>query len=163
MKKLLVLDKITEIAQSAADHNNLQLVRAELVGSEKEPIVRIFIDKLTGISHEDCKAVSLEVTAILDEGNLISLDYTIEVSSPGLERELYSFKDFERFVGSLAKVKMKSEIGGQRNFRGRIKDIEGEEVVFEDKTKGEVRFGFNAVAKANLEIDIEEEFKRAKS
>jgi ribosome maturation factor RimP len=160
MNKLLIREKINEIAQIAADKNNLELVRAEVVGSEKEPIIRIFIDKSGGVTHEDCAAVSLEIGTVLDKENLISPDYTLEVSSPGLERELYSLKDFEKFTGSLAKVKTKSEIDGQRNFRGRIKNVEGEEIIFDDKTKGEVRFAYNLVAKANLEIDIEEEFKR---
>ena len=160
MNKISVREKINEIAQNAADKNNLELVRAEVVGSEKEPIIRLFIDKPTGVTHEDCAAVSLEITGILDSGNFISPNYTIEVSSPGLERELYSLKDFERFIGSLAKVKTKSEVNGQRNFRGRIKNVEGEEIIFDDKTKGETRFAFSIVSKANLEIDIEEEFKR---
>lgn len=160
MSKLQVTEQINEIAQKAADKNNLELVRTEVVGSQKEPIIRIYIDKPLGISHEDCAAVSREMTAVLDRQNFISPDYSLEVSSPGLERELYSLKDFEKFVGHLAKVKTKTDINGQRNFRGRIKNVEGEEIIFDDKTNGEVRLAYGIVTKANLEIDIEEEFKR---
>jgi ribosome maturation factor RimP len=162
MDKSLLTARINEVAEKVTDKNNLELVRAEVVGSLKNPIVRIFIDKPLGISHEDCAAVSHAMSAILDQSNFISPDYMIEVSSPGLERELYSLKDFEKFVGSLAKVKTKTAVGGQKNFNGRIRAIEGQEIVFDDKTNGEVRFLFEAVAKANLQIDIEEEFKRAK-
>ncbi len=84
----------------------------------------------------------------------------LEVSSPGLERELYSLKDFEKFAGNLAKVKTTQPVGGQKNFSGRIVEIKGEEIVFEDKTNGTVQFPYNTVAKANLEVDFEEELKR---
>jgi ribosome maturation factor RimP len=92
--------------------------------------------------------------------NFLPSAYLLEVSSPGLERELYNLKDFERFAGNLAKVKTNQAVDGQRNFRGRIIGVEDEEIVFEDKTKGTVRFPYSAVAKANLEIDLQEELKR---
>lgn len=85
----------------------------------------------------------------------------MEVSSPGLERGLYSLKDFEKFVGSLAKLKTEAAINGQKNFRGRINAVKDGEIVFDDKTSGTIRFPFSAVAKANLEIDLEEELKRS--
>jgi len=163
MDKSLLTERVTEIAGQVTDKNNLELVRAEVVGSVKSPIVRIFIDKPTGILHEDCASVSMGMSEILDQSNFISPDYILEVSSPGLERELYSLRDFEKFIGSLAKVKTKIAVGGQKNFFGNIKAIDDQEIVFEDKTHGQVRFLFENVTKANLQIDIEEEFKRAKS
>lgn len=162
MNKLAIAEKLTEVAQKVVDKHNLELVRAEAVGSIKNPTIRVFIDKPSGISHEDCVAVSRDLSVVLDEIDFISSAYLLEVSSPGLERELYNLKDFAKFSGNLAKVRTKKPIEGQRNFRGRIKAVEGEEIVFSDKTNGEVRFIFEDVAKANLEIDIEEEFRRAK-
>lgn len=163
MDKIALAEKITEIAQSVVDKHNLELVRADIVGSVKSPTVRVFIDKSVGVSHEDCAAISRDLSKVLDERDFIPSAYMLEVSSPGLERELYSLKDFEKFVGNLAKVRTRMVIDGQRNFRGRIKAIEGEEIVFADQTNGDVRFTFEAVAKANLEIDVEEELKRGKS
>mgnify|MGYP002083656281 FL=1 len=163
MNKLALAEKLSEIAQKVADKHNLELVRAEAVGSAQNPTVRVFIDKPSGISHEDCAAVSRDLSAVLDEDDFISSAYLLEVSSPGLERELYSLPDFAKFAGNLVKVRTKMSIEGQRNFRGRIKAVEGDEIVFTDKTTGEVRFTFDAVAKANLEIDIEEEFRRGKA
>jgi ribosome maturation factor RimP len=87
--------------------------------------------------------------------------YTLEVSSPGLERELFSLKDYEKYAGKLAKIKTRQLVGNQRNFRGRIIGIEGENVIFDDKTNGRVEIPSNVIAKANLEIDIEEEFRKA--
>lgn len=161
MTKISNSERIQETAARACEENALELVHVEALGSDKKPIVRIYIDKPGGVSHEDCAAVSRFVSRGFDEENFISPDYELEVSSPGLERTLYSLRDFEKFAGSLAKVKTSAAINGQRNFRGRIKAVEGGEIIFDDKTSGEVHFAFGAVAKANLEIDIEEEFRKS--
>jgi ribosome maturation factor RimP len=143
-----------------AEKNGLELVHVDVVGTMKKPTVRVFVDKPGGVTVEDCSAVSRQLSNILDEEDFISSAYVLEVSSPGLERELYSLKDFARFAGHLAKVRTHQPIDGQRNFRGRIKTTEGEEIVFQDKTNGEVRFPYDLVAKANLEIDLDEELNR---
>lgn len=161
MDKISNSEKIRETATQAAEKYNFELVQVEIVGSQKLPIIRIYIDKPEGINHEDCSLISYFMSERLDADSSISPDYSLEVSSPGLERELYSLKDFEKFAGNLAKIKTSVAVNGQRNFRGRIKTVESEEIIFEDKTNGEVRFPFSSVAKANLEIDIEEEFKRS--
>jgi ribosome maturation factor RimP len=161
MGKVSSNDRIQAIAARVAADNKLELVHVDVLGAERSPTVRIFIDKPDGVTHGDCSAVSREVGAVLDAEDFISSAYILEVSSPGLERQLYSLKDFERFAGKLAKVKTHVSIDGQRIFRGRIKSVTGEEIIISDKTNGEVRFPYSAVAKANLEIDIEEEFKRS--
>jgi len=98
----------------------------------------------------------------LDVEDFIHATYTLEVSSPGLERGLYKRADYERFSGSLAKMKIRQPINGQRNFRGRIIGVEGEQVIFEDKVSGRVSVPLESIVKANLELDVEEEFRRAK-
>lgn len=162
MNKLVIAERVEGIANDVAGKNNLELVHVDVVGTLKNPTVRVFIDKPGGVSVEDCTIVSRQMEAVLDAEDFISSAYTLEVSSPGLERELYSLKDFEKFSGNLAKVRTHEPINGQRNFRGRIKDIDGENIIFEDKTNGIVSFPYDLVAKANLEIDLDEEFKRGK-
>ncbi len=161
MSKEAVNEKIGEIAARAAKENNLELIQAQIVGSGRSLTIRVFIDKPAGVTHEDCATVSREMGTILDAEDIIPAAYLLEVSSPGLERELYSLQDFKRFSGSLAKVKTAAAIDGQKNFRGRIVEIENEEIVFDDKTRGTIRFPYSAVAKANLEIDLEEELKKS--
>jgi len=107
--------------------------------------------------------MSRSLEKIFDEEDFIPAAYLLEVSSPGLERELYSLKDFEKFAGSLVKVKLNAPVDGQKVFRGRIVKVEDEKIIFDDKTKGTTQFPYISVAKANLEIDLEEEFKREKS
>jgi len=136
-------------------------VHAEVAGPENKPLVRIFIDKPAGVTHQDCAAVSLHVGTILDVEDFIHSAYTLEVSSPGLDRGLYKPADYKRFAGSLAKMKTHRPVGGQRNFRGRLLGLQGEEVLFDDRTSGQVRVPLASIAKANLEIDVEQEFRRA--
>jgi ribosome maturation factor RimP len=154
-------ERVQAIAERVAIDNGVELVHAEVAGPDNKPIVRIFIDKPEGVTHQDCSAVSLHVGTILDVEDFIHSAYTLEVSSPGLDRGLYKPADYERFAGSLAKLKTHQPVGGQRNFRGRLLGLEGGEVLFEDRTSGPVRVPLAAIAKANLEIDVEQEFRRA--
>jgi ribosome maturation factor RimP len=154
-------ERVQAIAERVALDHGLELVHAEVAGPDNKPIVRIFVDKPAGVTHEDCSEVSLHVGTILDVEDFIHSSYTLEVSSPGLERGLYKPQDYERFAGRLAKMKTRRPINGQRNFRGRLLGIAGEDVLFEDRTSGQVRIALDSIAKANLEFDVDQEFRRA--
>lgn len=161
MSKPLIDERVREIAAQVAEKNGLELVHIEDKGTGKSRTLRVFIDKPEGVSVEDCSVMSNEFGDLLDAGDLIHAEYILEVSSPGLERELYSLKDFERFAGSLARVKTKTPINGQKNFRGKILRVESAEIFFDDRTSGEVSFPYDAVLKANLEFDLDAELKRS--
>lgn len=157
-------DRIREVAERAAAERGVELVHVETArGSGRGAvIVRIFIDKPEGVTHADCAAVSTHIGTVLDVEDPLPDAYTLEVSSPGLERGLYKMADYERFAGHPAKLRTDRAIGNnQRNFRGRIVRVEGDAVVFDDRTNGEVHIPFDAIAKANLEIDTEAEFRIA--
>ncbi len=156
-----VEERVQAIAERVAIDHGLELVHAEVAGPDNNPIVRIFIDKPNGVTHQDCSEVSLHVGTVLDVEDFIHASYTLEVSSPGLERGLYKRQDYERFAGKMARMKTRNPINGQRNFRGRLLGIYGEEVLFEDRTSGRLKVPLDAIAKANLELDVEEEFRRA--
>ena len=153
--------RVQELAEQVAIDNGLELVHAEVAGPDNKPIVRVYIDKPQGVTHEDCSAVSTHLGTILDVEDFIHASYTLEVSSPGLERGLYKRADYERFAGSNAKLKTRQPIDGQRNFRGRLLGIEGDEVIFEDRTNGRVRVPLEIITKAKLEVSVEEELRRA--
>jgi ribosome maturation factor RimP len=155
-------ERIREIAAQSAKRNDLELVHIQAKGAKNNLTIRIFIDKKGGVTHDDCAKMSREIESVLDSEDFIPSAYLLEVSSPGLERELYNLNDFEKFAGSAAKVRTHKPIDGQRNFRGRIVKVSGEDIVFEDKARGLVNFSYGDVAKANLEIDIDKELKRAK-
>ena len=156
-----VEERVRTIADRVAIDNGLELVHAEVAGPDNKPIVRIFVDKPNGVTHQDCAEVSLHVGTVLDVEDFIHASYTLEVSSPGIERGLYKLGDYDRFAGSLAKLRTRKPVNGQRNFRGRLLGIDGEDVLIEDRTSGRVTVPFEVIAKANLEMDVNAEFKRA--
>lgn len=153
--------RVQEIAERVAIDHGVELVHAEVAGPDNKPIVRVFIDKPQGVTHDDCSEVSTHLGTILDVEDFIHASYTLEVSSPGLERGLYKRADYERFAGNNAKLKTRQPIGGQRNFRGRLLGLEGDEVIFDDRTNGRVQIPLALITKANLEVDIEQELRQA--
>ena len=154
-------DRITAIGKEVAEKNGLELVHCHMAGSKRSPVVRVFIDKPGGVTVEDCADVSREMEAILDREDLIPTSYVLEVSSPGIERELFTIDDFKRFAGQNARIKTGRPIRGQRNFTGRIASAKNGMIDFEDRTSGLVQIPFEAVVKANLMVDLHSEFKRA--
>src|SRR5215212_11254398 len=91
--------RVQELAERVAIDHGLELVHAEVAGPENKPIVRIFIDKPQGVTHDDCSSVSHHLGTVLDVEDFIHSAYTLEVSSPGIERGLYRPADYERFAG----------------------------------------------------------------
>lgn len=160
MNKFSITERVEKIAADVAADAGFELVHVELVGSERKPTIRIFIDKPGGVTLEDCSTASRRVEKVLDEEDFIPSAYLLEVSSPGLERGLYNLNDFQKFAGCPAKVKTGEAIGGQKNFRGKITGVEDQNVIFEDRTNGKIIIPYSTIKKANLEIDFEEELKR---
>lgn len=152
--------RVQEIAERVAIDHGLELVHVEVAGPDNKPIVRVFIDKPHGVTHDDCSEVSTHMGTILDVEDFIHAAYTLEVSSPGIERGLYKRADYERFAGSNAKLKTRQPINGQRNFRGRLLGLDGDDLIFDDRTNGRVQIPLDLVTKANLEVDVEEELRR---
>ena len=115
------LDKIHEIAERVAQSSGLEVVEVELLGGGKARMLRIFIDKPGGVTHEDCANFSREVGTIFDvEDAVPGSTYTLEVSSPGLDRKLSKPAEFERFNGSLVKLMTRDPVDGNRHFEGRL-------------------------------------------
>ena len=155
-----IAERVQQLAEQVAIDHGLELVHTEVAGPENKPIVRVFIDKPHGVTHDDCSEVSLHLGTILDVEDFIHASYTLEVSSPGLERGLYKRADYERFAGSDAKLKTRQPIDGQRNFRGRLLGVDQNDVLIEDRTNGRVRIPFDIITKANLEVDLSQELRR---
>jgi ribosome maturation factor RimP len=153
--------RVQELAERVAIDHGLELVHAEVAGPDNKPIVRVFIDKPQGVTHDDCSEMSTHLGTILDVEDFIHASYTLEVSSPGLERGLYKRSDYERFSGSNAKLKTRQPINGQRNFRGQLLGLEGNELIFDDRTSGRVQIPLDLITKANLEVDVSEDLRRA--
>jgi ribosome maturation factor RimP len=115
------LDRIRQIAARVAQAGGLEIVEVELRGGGKSRTLRIYIDKPGGVTLSECEAVSREVGTILDVEDVVPGGrYTLEVSSPGLDRKLLKASDYERFAGSLVKLQTRDPVGGTRHFAGRL-------------------------------------------
>jgi ribosome maturation factor RimP len=109
-----------------------ELSDLEVKLNERDGIVRIYIDKLPdGVGMEDCEAVSRQVSALLDVEDPIPGNYTLEVSSPGLDRRLTKLEHFERFLDEVVRIKLRFPLDGRRNFRGTLKTAKGENIEVE--------------------------------
>jgi len=158
MESSSILERIEKIAGAAARDNGVELVHVELAGIKRDQVVRVYIDKEGGVTIEDCTNVSHAIETVLDVEDFIPGKYVLEVSSPGIERQLYSLADFTKFAGHLAKVKTKTDIDGQKTFVGLITAVDGDEITIDDRTRGTVTFPYSMVDKANLKIDLVKEF-----
>jgi len=163
VESLGIQQRIADIGKRITDKAGFEFVHCQIAGSRREPIVRLFIDKPGGVTIEDCAAVSREMEAVLDHDDFIPTSYVLEVSSPGIERELVKIEDFEKFAGQGAKVKTSRAIDGQRNFTGTILSVKDQNIEFDDRTHGVVRIPFEGIAKANLVIDMGAAFKGPKT
>jgi ribosome maturation factor RimP len=152
--------RIKQIAAMAAEENGVEFVHCEILGAKRNMTLRVYIDKPGGVSVEDCALVSRRMEETLDADDLIPSAYLLEVSSPGLERELYSVDDFQKFAGQRVKVKLASPVNGQKVYVARIRGVEGSDVILDEKDQGEIRFPYSDVVKANLRVDLEQEFKK---
>jgi ribosome maturation factor RimP len=121
----LDVDRVREIAERVAASTGLEIVEVELRGGGKARMLRIFIDKPGGVTHEDCANLSREVGTILDVEDVIpGASYLLEVSSPGLDRKLIRPADYERFTGSRVKLTTRQPVNGNHHFEGRLESFQ---------------------------------------
>lgn len=153
-----ISERVREIASQAVKDSEIELVHVEIAGVKRDQVFRVYIDKAGGVTLDDCSAVSQKIEDVLDAEDFIPSKYVLEVSSPGIERQLYRQADFVKFIGRLAKLKLKKEIDGQKVFVGTINGVDGDVITFDDRTVGEVKFDYADVEKANLKIDLAKEF-----
>ena len=157
------MDKIREIAERVAQSSGLELVDLELHGGGKSRMLRVFIDKPGGVTHDDCANFSREVGTIFDvEDAVPGASYLLEVSSPGLDRKLSKSEDYQRFLGSLVKLSTRDPVNGNQHFEGRLKAMHDDRITLElaarNKSKKheaveagtEVEIALANVEKANL-------------
>ena len=147
-------EAINEIIERVTAREGLELVHWETVGPRNHFVLRIFIDKSGGVTLGDCERVSNQVGVLFDVEDLIPNQYTLEVSSPGIERGLYKPADYERFSGSRVKLRTAAPINGQRNFKGKLLGISGDFVSLEADTAGRIDIPFEQIAKANIEYEF---------
>jgi len=119
---------LTELFEPTIEALQLELWGVEHIQQGKYSLLRIYIDADQGITADDCANVSRQLGALLDVEDPIAGEYTLEVSSPGLDRPLFTAKQFEQFVGSEVSLRMRSAIEGRRKFQGSIVKLDGDNI-----------------------------------
>src|SRR5277367_3966836 len=118
-------EQLRAIVERVAASSGLEVVEVEMRGGGKARMLRIFIDKPGGVTHEDCANLSREVGTILDVEDAVSGgSYVLEVSSPGLDRKLSRPADYQRFTGSRVKLTTRNPVEGNRHFEGRLESFQ---------------------------------------
>jgi ribosome maturation factor RimP len=150
-----ILDRIREIAERVANSEGIELVDVELHGGRGPgAVLRIYLDKLAGITLQDCQTVSRQVGTILDVEDVMGARYTLEVSSPGLDRRLVKPADFQRFAGQQVKLLLRNTTAGRRQFQGRLLGWEEGKVKVEVDSEGMVETPVEEIEKANLVPEV---------
>lgn len=147
------LAAVERLAARFAVPAGMEVVLVELVREQTGRILRVLLDKPGGITLDDCQYVAERLSRALDEEPPVEGPYSLEVSSPGIERPLVKRRDFERFAGSEVSVRVREAIDGRRRFHGRLVGLEGDEVVLETDV-GRVVMPLEAVTKAHLVVDF---------
>ena len=145
--------KIEELALQATQALSLELVEVEVKGEGNAVLVRVSIDKPDGVTHGDCEQVSRELGALLDAEDLLPGHYTLEVSSPGVERKLNKPQDYQRFQGQKAKVTLREPVEGKRTFEGTIAGYADGRILLETEPGQTRQLAFDQVRKANLKFE----------
>jgi ribosome maturation factor RimP len=152
--KAEVASRIEEVAQRVAQSEGLEVVEVEVKGSGPQRLVRIAIDKPAGVTHADCELVSQQVGTILDVEDVVPGGrYTLEVSSPGIERKLLKPQDYQRFQGKKANITLRDAVEGRRHWEGTLAGFQDGMVLLETAPGHTLRFAFEDVQKANLRFE----------
>ena len=154
-------DRIRQLLEKVVEGLGYEFVDAELKGSGQNSILRIFIDKPDGITHQDCRLVSDQAGTELDVEDLIPFAYRLEVSSPGLDRKLIRDRDYIRFDGKLAKIQTRIPLQHQKVFRGRLRGFEGGKVQLEMPQGNVLEIPLDVIHEARLEFDWADEKARS--
>ena len=158
----LSVSKLTNLIQPVVEDLGYEFVGLDYSSNPKNPALVLYIDQSSGIAVEDCEKVSREVASLLDVEDPIPGNYVLEVSSPGLDRPLFSLAQFEQFAGSIAQITLFAPVSGRRKFKGSILGVADEQVRI-DQDGVEVELEFGNIAKARLVPDYAKVFAESES
>ena len=156
-----VVEQVRSVAGRVAASYGLEIFDVQFRREAPGLILRVRIDRPgpaaraeESVSVEDCARVSRDLSAVLDVEDVVPTAYTLEVSSPGLDRPLRRPDDYRRFAGRRAKVVMRERVDGQGFFKGRLGGVDGAEVVIDADDGRTHRVPLNLIARANLEVEF---------
>jgi ribosome maturation factor RimP len=148
------VNNIESLLSEVSIENNIEIVDVQYIKEDGDWILRIFIDKDSGVTMSDCEKFSYIFNEILDKSNILQDSYILEVSSPGLNRVLKQEKSFKRFIGSKVRIQTYIAMNNQKNFLGPLLSFNNGIVTINDVTNGVVNINFSDIKKANLDTEI---------
>src|SRR5688572_9341868 len=148
------VSRIWEVATQIADGEGMEVVEVELrpEGSRRGRVLRLYLDKHGGLNIEELGRVSRQLSELLDTQDIVEGSYTLEVSSPGINRPLKKPEHFQRFIGKRVRVRTGDMIEGRRSFLGILNEVTGEKIKIEVEGK-QYRIPFLMIEKSNYEHD----------
>ncbi len=145
------MDRLTELVASAVEPLGYELLGVEYLAQGHHSLLRIYIDSPDGITLDDCERASRQVSAVLDVDDPLKGQYTLEMSSPGLDRPLFTAEHFTQFIGHEVKLRLHSPLEGQRRFKALIKGVEGDVIhLTSSETDEDWQISLDNIEKANL-------------
>jgi ribosome maturation factor RimP len=144
-----VSESLLKIVEPAVTGLGYELVGVEYHPQPRNGLLRVYIDQPEGITVDDCERVSHQLSGVLDVEDPIRGHYTLEVSSPGLDRPLFTVEQFERFAGNRVRIRLSAPLAGRRNFSGRLCGVENDNVVVE-VDGDETRLPLDSIEQARL-------------
>ncbi|MEO5357323.1 MAG: ribosome maturation factor RimP [Nitrospirae bacterium YQR-1] len=147
------LKKIRNLVEEVAKRSNVEVAGIDVKGQGRRTLLRLTLDKEGGITLDDCERVSREVAVILDVEDMFPNSYTLEVTSPGIDRLLKGKKDFIKNIGNLLNVVTAEKIANGNFFRGRLQSVEENSITLSDGKKL-VEIPIDNVSRAKVEIEI---------
>jgi ribosome maturation factor RimP len=125
------VETLRELIEPTVEALGYQLWGLEYQGQGRYSILRLFIDKEDGVNVDDCAAVSHHVSGVLDVEDPIDGEYTLEVSSPGMDRPLFSLEQYQAYIGQVVSLRLRVPFEGRRKFKGKINAVEGDDIVIQ--------------------------------
>lgn len=147
-------EKVYELAAGVANSHGVELFGLELLGRGRRSLLRITIDKEGGVTLNDCERFSRDIEALLDVEDAINGPYTLEVSSPGIDRPLRGVEDYRRSIGKLVRVITVEKVDNMSFFVGRLKDVGEDRITLLLEGGKEVELTFDDISRARLEVEI---------
>lgn len=151
MNNNVLIDKLSRIISPIVESLNYEFYHLEYVKENGENYLRIYIDNENGISLEDCEKVSRRISDLLDEEDPITDPYYLEVSSPGINRFLYTDKHFQRSIGQLVLLKLIKAVNGKKAIKGQLVDFNENEVVIKEENEN-ITIDREKIKSINLEV-----------
>lgn len=145
------MERLTELVASAVEPLGYELLGVEYLAQGRHSVLRIYIDSPDGINLDDCERASRQVSAVLDVDDPLKGQYTLEMSSPGLDRPLFTAEHFTQFIGHEVKLRLHSPLEGQRRFKALIKGVEDDVIhLTSSETDEDWQIPLDNIEKANL-------------